>query len=69
MVFSVHLVHFKNPSVSICKDRVRDLLIGFFGYYKDFDFTNKIISAFEGCEIYKDSNFEVSNSMSPSMRR
>lgn len=44
----------KHPKVTICKDRIRDLLIGFFEYYKSFDFINKIISPFEGREINSD---------------
>lgn len=64
------MVHFKNPSnVIICKDRIRDLLIGFFDYYEKFDFFNKIISPFEGREINQSFRNCHAESLSRSMRR
>ncbi|XP_055299892.1 uncharacterized protein LOC129567252 [Sitodiplosis mosellana] len=65
-----NLVHFANPTnVTICKDRVRDLLIGFFDYYANFDFFNKIISPFEGREINQNFRNCPVDSLSRSMRR
>lgn len=67
---SENMVHYNIPSkVAICKDRIRDLLIGFFSYYQNFDFINKIISPFEGCEIHKNFRNKNPDSMSPSMYR
>lgn len=62
-------MHFKNPTVAICKDRIRDLLIGFFDYYGNFDFGKKIISPFEGREINKNFSKCHVDSLSRSMRR
>lgn len=64
------MVHFSKPkNVAICKDRIRDLLIGFFDYYDKFDFFNKIISPFEGVEIHKNFRNCHVDSLSRSMRR
>lgn len=64
------MVHFKkNPKVPICVDPIRDLLIGFFEYYKAFDFTNKIISPFEGREIHCNFRKCDPDKLSRSMRR
>lgn len=65
-----NLVHFNNPTnITICKSRLRDLMIGFFEFYEDFDFTNNIISPFEGLVIgQKVMNCER-NILSRSMQR
>lgn len=64
------MVHFQNPkNVAICKDRIRDLLIGFFDYYEKFDYGNKIISPFEGREINQNFRNCPVDSLSRTMRR
>lgn len=65
-----NLVHFANPkNITICKDRLRELLIGFFDYYANFDFFNKIISPFEAREINQNFRQIPVDSLSRSMRR
>lgn len=47
-----HLVSFDLPKgITICKDRLSQLFIGFFSFYSDFDFAKKIISLHEGGTI------------------
>lgn len=41
----------KPQNVQICKDRLRDLLIGFFKYYANFQHNKDVISVFEGKTI------------------
>ncbi|XP_031634243.1 uncharacterized protein LOC116347682 [Contarinia nasturtii] len=65
-----NMVNFSKPkNVAICKDRIRDLLIGFFEYYWKFDFFNQIISPFEGREISQMFRNCPVDSLSRSMQR
>lgn len=69
-LFVENNVAFSKPKdVAICKDRLRDLLFGFFEFYKNFQYDRKIISPFEGREILHDVRNSDEKSSSNSINR